>query len=262
MKKIILLGLGVCALLLGCDNVLLSPGSIAPSESRCMYTAPGVSSLLAERAAGFFGAPSLGGGRTIFADQLSARIAAHETFFIIDVRDSGSYGSGHIPGAVNIPLGVLFQKENLRKIPTDGTPIVTVCVTGHTGSMAMAGLGALGYNVYTPPVRHDGVERLDADEDLVGFPGAAECHRARRGDQHRGGARDSRMQSQEAPYPYRGYTPLLPHAPPGSSARRSRGEPVRSSPTSFPLDWQPVRSSSSSMSATRFPTATGTLSVP
>ena len=34
-------------------------------------------------------------------------------------------------------------------IPTDGTPVVTVCVTGHTGSMAMSVLGALGYNAYT-----------------------------------------------------------------------------------------------------------------
>ena len=66
----------------------------------------------------------------------------------MDTRPALDFKSGHVPGAVNIPLAVLFQPENLAKLPTDGTPIVLICHTGHTASMALGGLVALGYNPF------------------------------------------------------------------------------------------------------------------
>lgn len=85
----------------------------------------------------------------VFADDLAGMLARCERVYVIDVRDPTAYAAGHIPGAVNIPLAALLEPENLALLPTDGTRIVTSCVTGHTGSMAAAVLGALGYPAYT-----------------------------------------------------------------------------------------------------------------
>ena len=50
--------------------------------------------------------------------------------FIIDVRGPGEYASGHIQGAINIPMGQLARK--LKQIPRD-RPVVTYCNMHHRG---------------------------------------------------------------------------------------------------------------------------------
>jgi rhodanese-related sulfurtransferase len=44
---------------------------------------------------------------------------------IVDVRDAGSYAEGHLPGAINIPLGELQQK--LATLKAAKKPIVAYC---------------------------------------------------------------------------------------------------------------------------------------
>jgi rhodanese-related sulfurtransferase len=86
---------------------------------------------------------------TVFAEDLHLALQRCEPILVVDTRDAASYAAGHVPGAVNIPLATLFEPENLALLPTDGTKIVTMCVTGHTGSMAAAVLGTLGYPAAT-----------------------------------------------------------------------------------------------------------------
>jgi rhodanese-related sulfurtransferase len=107
---------------------------------------PGIYAYSAARLAGFFA--ETGGARTIFADVLAKDIAAGKPQLLLDIRPAKDFTNGHIEGAVNIPLPVLFQPENLAALPTDGTRIVIICHTGHTASMALGGLVALGYNPY------------------------------------------------------------------------------------------------------------------
>jgi phage shock protein E len=45
--------------------------------------------------------------------------------FVVDVRDAASYADGHIPGAVNVPLGEL--QKNLRELKAAKVTIVTYC---------------------------------------------------------------------------------------------------------------------------------------
>ncbi len=69
--------------------------------------------------------------------------------FLVDVRNTVEVTStGYITGSVNIPINTLF--ENLAKLPADKTAlIVTLCQSGHRGSMAMMVLRMAGYtNVY------------------------------------------------------------------------------------------------------------------
>ncbi len=66
--------------------------------------------------------------------------------FILSIRSSSQYSIGHIPGAVNIGMSVLFEDENLAKLPDDDRLIVVVCYTGHTASQTTALLNINGYN--------------------------------------------------------------------------------------------------------------------
>jgi rhodanese-related sulfurtransferase len=66
--------------------------------------------------------------------------------FIISVRSGAHYAIGHIPGAINIPWKEVALADSLAKIPTD-KPVVIYCYTGHTGAVATAVLGTLGYQV-------------------------------------------------------------------------------------------------------------------
>lgn len=43
--------------------------------------------------------------------ELAARMARNEALFIIDVRSTVAYQAGHVPGAMNIPLGLLPHKQ-------------------------------------------------------------------------------------------------------------------------------------------------------
>jgi rhodanese-related sulfurtransferase len=110
---------------------------------------PGIYAATANRLADFYaGAFDPAKGRTVFADVLLGRIQRGEKPFVVDIRPPKDFANGHVPGAIGIPLDVLFRPENLVLLPTDGTPIILVCHTGHTASMALGGLAALGYNPY------------------------------------------------------------------------------------------------------------------
>ncbi len=65
--------------------------------------------------------------------------------YIISNKKPEDYATGHIPGAVNLPVSVLFRPENLAKLPKD-SKIVPYCYTGHTGSQVSAMLNMCGYN--------------------------------------------------------------------------------------------------------------------
>lgn len=65
---------------------------------------------------------------------------------IVSVRKPEHYAIGHIPGAINLPYATIADEASLRKLPPD-RPIVVYCYTGHTGGIATAILGTLGYDV-------------------------------------------------------------------------------------------------------------------
>ena len=55
-------------------------------------------------------------------------VAAKAPHFLLDVRTTGEFAGGHIPGAVNIPLDQLPAR--LAEVPTD-QPVVVVCQSGN-----------------------------------------------------------------------------------------------------------------------------------
>ncbi|MEN8041306.1 MAG: rhodanese-like domain-containing protein [Actinomycetota bacterium] len=62
---------------------------------------------------------------------------------VIDIRETGEYAEGHIPGAVNIPIRTITA--NLDKIPMD-RQVYVYCKSGFRAGQTLAALGMLGYD--------------------------------------------------------------------------------------------------------------------
>jgi rhodanese-related sulfurtransferase len=65
---------------------------------------------------------------------------------IIDVREPQEYAAGHIPGAINIPRGVIETQiwNHLEKADVEH-PIVLQCQSGKRATLAAQTLGELGF---------------------------------------------------------------------------------------------------------------------
>ena len=75
------------------------------------------------------------------AEELKNLMADHQAL-VVDVREPLEYQSGHIPGAINIPLRTISR--NLSKIPSD-RPVILYCSTGYRSSMGVMTLHLLKY---------------------------------------------------------------------------------------------------------------------
>ncbi len=63
---------------------------------------------------------------------------------ILDVRSVGEFSSGHIDGAVNLPVGEVEAGIGAL-VPDKARAIVVHCASGKRSAAAAAKLGALGY---------------------------------------------------------------------------------------------------------------------
>ncbi len=66
--------------------------------------------------------------------------------FLVDVREPDEYASGHIAGALSIPLKALPNR--LNEVPKD-RPVVVYCRSGHRSAMAQTFLAQQGYTNVT-----------------------------------------------------------------------------------------------------------------
>jgi phage shock protein E len=65
---------------------------------------------------------------------------------IVDVRTSGEFNSGHIKGAVNIPVDSIRNK--IKDLKKKGKPIITCCASGMRSSSAVGILKQNGIEAY------------------------------------------------------------------------------------------------------------------
>ena len=66
-----------------------------------------------------------------------------EDALVIDVRDPGEYGAGHILGARNLPVARIDEKADLGK--RKDRPLIVYCDSGARASKAAAALRQQGY---------------------------------------------------------------------------------------------------------------------
>ncbi|MDH4155493.1 MAG: rhodanese-like domain-containing protein [Nitrospira sp.] len=71
------------------------------------------------------------------------------TALIIDVREPQEYAAGHVPGAINIPRGLIESKiwdqVGSSENPNLERPIVLQCQAGKRATLAAQTLGELGF---------------------------------------------------------------------------------------------------------------------
>jgi len=82
--------------------------------------------------------------KAVSADDLKAAIDKKEKAIIVDVREPGEYAAGHLPGAINIPRGLL-EFTVFKKIPDVNAKIYVYCKTGGRASLATKTLQDMGY---------------------------------------------------------------------------------------------------------------------
>lgn len=64
---------------------------------------------------------------------------------ILDVREQEEYDSGHIPGAVLLPVGTISEKTAAAVIPEKDSVVLVYCRSGNRSKTASAALAELGY---------------------------------------------------------------------------------------------------------------------
>jgi rhodanese-related sulfurtransferase len=69
-------------------------------------------------------------------------VESSQAHLLVDVRTPEEFASGHIPGAVNIPLQEL--EGRLAEVPTD-SPVVVYCRSGNRSAQAADLLQEAGY---------------------------------------------------------------------------------------------------------------------
>ena len=64
---------------------------------------------------------------------------------ILDVREQEEYDSGHISGAVLLPVGTISEKTAAAVIPEKDSVVLVYCRSGNRSKTASAALAELGY---------------------------------------------------------------------------------------------------------------------
>ena len=68
---------------------------------------------------------------------------------ILDVREQDEYASGHIPGAVLLPVGSIDETTAAQVIPEKDSTVLVYCRSGNRSKTASTVLADLGYtNIY------------------------------------------------------------------------------------------------------------------
>ncbi|WP_016837694.1 MULTISPECIES: rhodanese-like domain-containing protein [Ureibacillus] len=81
--------------------------------------------------------------KEISAKEVQQRLEGGERLNILDVREIEEYHGGHIPGAINIPLGLLPIRMN--ELSKD-KPYIVVCLAGGRSALATTILENNGFN--------------------------------------------------------------------------------------------------------------------
>ena len=68
---------------------------------------------------------------------------------VLDVREQEEYDSGHIPGAVLLPVGTIDENTAAQAIPEKDSTVLVYCRSGNRSKTASSALAELGYtNIY------------------------------------------------------------------------------------------------------------------
>ena len=94
------------------------------------------------------GGNAAAGYQQITQEEANAMMDSQEVI-ILDVREQDEYDSGHIPGAVLLPVGTIDDTTAAQVIPEKDSTVLVYCRSGNRSKTASAALADLGYtNIY------------------------------------------------------------------------------------------------------------------
>ena len=94
------------------------------------------------------GGNAAAGYQQITQEEAKALMDSQEVI-ILDVREQDEYDSGHIPGAVLLPVGTIDDTTAAQVIPEKDSTVLVYCRSGNRSKTASAALADLGYtNIY------------------------------------------------------------------------------------------------------------------
>lgn len=85
------------------------------------------------------------GYQQITVEEAKAIMEEQETEIVLDVREQEEYDSGHIPGAILLPVGTIEEESAAEVIPAKDTTVLVYCRSGNRSKTASAALAELGY---------------------------------------------------------------------------------------------------------------------
>lgn len=93
--------------------------------------------------------------REVSAADAARALESNPAILILDVREPGEYAEGHIPGALNIPRGMLEPKADLEypnrepRLADRSLPIIVHCASGARSAFATDVLQSMGFTNVT-----------------------------------------------------------------------------------------------------------------
>jgi phage shock protein E len=98
--------------------------------------------------AGCSGGENSGSFQQISQEEAKEMMDTQEVI-VLDVREQDEYDSGHIPGAVLLPVGTINEETASAVIPEKDSAVLVYCRSGNRSKTASAALAELGYtNLY------------------------------------------------------------------------------------------------------------------
>lgn len=90
-----------------------------------------------------YGLPTVSGDvEDVSASRLAEMLKGENAPFALDVREPWEFAQGHVPGAVNVPLGQLARRAGELD---PGMPVAVICAHGNRSQSAAALLGQKGF---------------------------------------------------------------------------------------------------------------------
>lgn len=106
-------------------------------------------SALTDRLSAIAGHSTGGPGYQSISQEQAKEMMGSGQAVILDVRERAEFDSGHIPGAVLLPVGSITQNTAAAVIPDLESTVLVYCRSGSRSRMAAAALARLGYsNIY------------------------------------------------------------------------------------------------------------------
>ena len=82
----------------------------------------------------------------ITAEEAKTMMEEQADAVILDVREQDEYETGHIPGAVLLPVGTIDEDSAAAAIPEKDSVVLVYCRSGNRSKTASQALADLGYS--------------------------------------------------------------------------------------------------------------------